>query len=287
MCLAIYKPADTAPDWNAYQNGFYQNDDSWGFAAVVDGKIVTACGLGKFAEFRSAFEPYADKQAIIHFRWATHGSKTEANCHPFMVADDLAVIHNGIISLECNVHADRSDTWHFNELVLKPMHARDRDFYTRPEVVYTQELAHKGNKFVFLRADGDFGIWNADAGEWERDGHWYSNDSYDGWRTRWYTSKGTTTTTTTAKSESGFMGFGSAYQRDDDEPIRRKGESCLIADPYSGTEVDEIIEEDEYEDYYLQVRMQDLRGHGMSAECIDEVLHLFGSFGIESLHDAI
>ena len=37
MCLAIYKPATTTPDWSAYRNGFAVNDDSWGFAVVVDG----------------------------------------------------------------------------------------------------------------------------------------------------------------------------------------------------------------------------------------------------------
>lgn len=293
MCLAIYKPAETKPDWNAYENGFLQNDDSWGFAAVADGQIVTACGLGKFAEFREAFEPYADKQAIIHFRWATHGKKDTGNCHPFMVADDLAVIHNGVIEIKCNVNADRSDTWHFNELVLKPMHGRDGDFYRRPEVAYTQELAHSGSKFVFLRADGDYEIWNAADGEWEKDGHWYSNDSYEGWRSRWYTSK--SSTTTPVSSEKGSMGFSTSVSvdlskqgkattdwqyEDDDEYLRRKGESCLLADPYLG-------EDESEEDFYTQVRVDDLRTHGLSTECIEEVLHLFGQFGIEALHDAI
>lgn len=284
MCLAIYKPADTAPDWNAYQNGFYQNDDSWGFAAVVDGSLVTRCGLGKFAEFREAFEPYADKQAVIHFRWATHGSKTEPNCHPFLVADDLAVIHNGVISIKCDVHTDRSDTWHFNELVLKPMHSRDPDFFKRPDIVYTQELAHDGSKFVFLRADGDFEIWNAAGGEWEGDGHWYSNDSYEGWRSRWYTSRTTTTPTVTEKPVSGFAEFtsdGWKYE-DDDEVLRRKGESCLLADPYG---MDDAVQDED--DFYTQMRIDDLRKHGVSTECIEEVLHLFGTFGIEALHDAI
>jgi glutamine amidotransferase len=280
MCLAIYKPADTAADWTAYENGHLQNNDSWGFAAVVDGQIVTRCGIGNFAEFRESFEPYADKQAIIHFRWATHGRKDESNCHPFMVSDALAVIHNGVIRIKCS-EAAMSDTWHFNELVLKPMHERDPDFYSRPDVVFSQELAHESSKFVFLRADGDYHIWNADEGEWERDGHWYSNDSYEGYATR--------SSSRAATSEKGSMGFDASIRSDaptaryDDEEEtlwRREAEAVGLSAGYYGEE-----EEDET-DHYTKIRIDDLRSYGMSESAIEEVLKIFGACGLEALHDA-
>lgn len=283
MCLAIYKPADTAPDWNAYENGHDANNDSWGFAAVVNGKIVTNCGLGKFEEFREAFEPYADKQAIIHFRWATHGNKDEANCHPFMVADNLAMIHNGVIHIQCSVNQSMSDTWHFNELVLKPMHDRDPDFYTRSDVIFTQELAHAGSKFVFLRADGDFGIWNASDGEWEKDGHWYSNDSYEG--CRWYRSRYASTSAVQSKP----IGFDSAIRSDaeyryddiaDEREWRRDADACVYASPFEDED-----EDDGETDGYTQIRIDDLRKYGISESCLQEVLESFGPYGIESLHD--
>lgn len=274
MCLAIYKPATTKPDWSAYQNGHWSNDDSWGFAAVVDGKIVTRCGVGKFAEFREAFQPYWDKQAIIHFRLATHGATDEANCHPFMVADDLAVIHNGIISIQCDVNKAMSDTWHFNELVLRPMHKRDPDFYSRPEIVYTQELAHSGSKFVFLRADGDYHIWNAGDGEWADDGHWYSNSSHTYCRFRYYPIPNSVPQTLIERP---------AVTVDSDKWWRVEEDESLSATAVFGEEDEAERETAAFND----MRITDLRAYGFSSECLEEVFELLGHYGIEALHDAI
>ncbi len=284
MCLAIYKPADTAADWDAYENGFDANKDSWGFAAVLDGTLVTRFGIGNFAEFREMFEPFAHLQAIIHFRWATHGRKDVANCHPFMVADDLAMIHNGIVSIECKLNTAMSDTWHFNELVLKPMHRRDADFYSRPDVRYSQEKAHSGNKFVFLRADGDFAIWSSGGGEWETDGHWYSNSSYE--KARWF-------------------GFAASPQRDTrPSPIRTgyyedeaalDDERCVDLWPDAelgeaqpdDVEIDQNEEEEAELDEYSAMRIEELHSFGYSMKTLEEVMALSGHYGIEALHEAI
>jgi glutamine amidotransferase len=275
MCLAIYKPATTLPDWDAYQSGHTSNDHSWGFSAVVDGRLVTCCGVGEFAEFREAFAPYADKQAIIHFRWATHGSKTHANCHPFLVSDDLAVIHNGVISINCNVHSDRSDTWHFNELVLRPMLSRDADFYSRADVIYTMEMAHRGNKFVFLRADGDFSIWNADDGKWETDGHWYSNSDYKGYRMGYGYASQSKPAASTRTERSWVEVDEGRYRYSEDRDIGLA--SAILEDT------------DEYDDMeeYTDMRVHDLRMYGFSSKTINEVMELTGHIGIEALHDAI
>jgi predicted glutamine amidotransferase len=281
MCLAIYKPAETSADWYAYRNGFEANDDSWGFAAVVDGSIVTRCGIGDFNEFREAFEPYADRQAIIHFRWATHGKTDTDNCHPFMVSDTLAVIHNGIISIKCEVNTDRSDTWHFNELVLKPMHTRDPDFFLRNDVMYSQQLAHTGSKFVFLRADGDCEIWNEEAGAWASDGHWYSNDSHEG-RTSRYIGYGVASRTTTASASS------RAWTETAEGRWRYTDDSVTSSSQYDEEkEEQEEYDEEKEEAFFTDRRMDDLRSYGVSRQCLKEVLEYFGASGIEALHDLI
>lgn len=302
MCLAIYKPAATAPDWNAYENGHSSNDDSWGFAVVTDSGIITRCGLGNFAEFREAFEPYADKQAIIHFRWATHGSKTEANCHPFWVSKDLVVIHNGIIGIKCDLHKDRSDTWHFTELVLRPMCERDPDFFLHSDVIYSQEMAHKGSKFAFLRADGQYGIWNEEDGDWAADGHWYSNDSHRHYYGRYAKYTPTTTSTTryvgfnTAGSASSGTSRSSLSRFDDWEDSADERWKKIMDDDAIGlrdTDDDEdeddepLMSDDQEEAFYSTIRESELLSFGFSRDTLAEVFKLLGHGGLEALHDAM
>jgi len=57
MCIAITKPADTAPDWDAYQHGFNRNPDGWGFAVPHKGRVVIRKDISSFDAFRKEFEP--------------------------------------------------------------------------------------------------------------------------------------------------------------------------------------------------------------------------------------
>lgn len=177
MCLAIYKPAGKTVSWDALEEGFSSNKDGAGFAYVQNDRLCIHRGLFNFDDFRTAFMPHAEKQAAIHFRLATHGKKDKKNCHPFRINDNLCLIHNGILPIKCNQDKDMSDTWHYANLILKPMAERDAEFYIRDEVMFMGEAAIGSNKFVFLSADGGFSIWNADAGHWDDD-IWYSNKSY-------------------------------------------------------------------------------------------------------------
>lgn len=177
MCLAVYKPANVLPDWGALEAGFSSNKDGAGFVAVNDGKLLVSKGHFTFDDFREAYLPYADLQSAVHFRWATHGKTNAINCHPFMIHDDLAMIHNGVLPIKCDLDDAMSDTWHYVQHILTPFAERDPDFFLQPEVIFLGEAAIRGSKFVFLRSDGESQIWNADDGHWAGD-IWYSNDSY-------------------------------------------------------------------------------------------------------------
>lgn len=239
MCLAIYKPSDVLPDWGALEEGFKSNDDGAGFVCVSDGKLLIDKGHFTFQEFRTAYEPYAHLQSAIHFRWATHGKTSAGNCHPFRVTDDLALIHNGVLDIKCDLDADMSDTWHYVQHILTPMAERDPDFFWQPEVVFMGEAAIKGSKFVFLRSDGEWMIWNEDDGHWTGD-IWYSNASYKcsrqpiGYR-RWVRDDDPVIYVPDEPEESRYKDFLNNEQRwnyDD-----------LLHDGYSVEELDQMVRE--------------------------------------------
>lgn len=190
MCLAIYKPAATKPDKEAYRCGFENNTHGAGFAAATNGGIIIGKGFFKFKEFWKAFEPYADCPALIHFRLATHGKKDNDNCHPFAIADNLAMIHNGVLPICTKEDETKSDTWHYVESILKPLHQLHPEFYKHQAISFLGRCAISGSKFVFLRSDGDFGIWNEEDGTWEKDGHWYSNSGYQKTRSYGFVGRG-------------------------------------------------------------------------------------------------
>jgi hypothetical protein len=299
MCLAIYKPADTAPDWDAYDNGHWHNDDSWGFASVVDGKIVRRRGVGTFAEFRAAFEPFAHCQSIIHFRFATHGETSKDNAHPFMVGKGVAMIHNGVLDIKCNLNSRFSDTWHYVQLVLKPMLEADPNFFHRQHVCYAMGMAIKGSKMCFLRDDGTHAIWNEDDGLTMPDGHWYSNNSFQR-SYRW--GLGNSHRASVSIWEDGGSATRSTTTSDDSPKWWHCSDKCtddsdgdtVTAVVRESTEDAEVTEECEYEyedenevSAYTDIRMNDLIQYGISVKCLEEIKENLGHAAIEALHDLL
>ena len=249
MCLAVYKPSKIAPDWDALEEGFKCNSHGAGFAVVADGSLQIHKGFFTYDEFARAFEPFADRQAAIHFRLATHGTRGGDMCHPFVVTDELAMIHNGILPIDTSDDKDKSDTWHYVEYILKPLAQRDRDFYTDNAIKFMGEAAISGSKFVFLRADGDWCIWNDTDGHW-RDGIWYSNRSY-------------------VKSV-GFSRWPKTLPPQDPEAAE------TLADPGESRFYDRLSKSDQWE-------YEDLLEAGYTAEELDEYIANDGSSALRYL----
>lgn len=212
MCIAIFKPRKTQPDWAAYKRAFKSNPDGWGFAVAKDGKLITQKGTTSFNSFKKKFQRYRAYPALVHFRIRTSGDINDKNCHPFSINEDLCVIHNGILDLELNINKKMSDTWHFVTQVLRPMCEGDSNFpWNHGSSFLGEQFLGTGNKMVFLKATGEHTIWNHDKGHVAPDKHWYSNYSYTNYSrytgkpvtsasNNWLYNKGTTYTGTGVSS---------------------------------------------------------------------------------------
>jgi len=78
----------------------YRGYDSAGIALIGDKQqLISTKRTGKVQALADAVKENSldGTLGIAHTRWATHGSVTEANAHPHLSDDDIAVVHNGII----------------------------------------------------------------------------------------------------------------------------------------------------------------------------------------------
>ena len=183
MCLLTFMPSDVMPDMSRFKEASIQNGDGFGFAILEQKGFIKAHSMD-FNEIANKFSDARDKHkgpAIFHFRWATHGSETVDNCHPFLLGDDPTSVvgHNGILDVQIPKDDKRSDTKVFAEDIMPAIGGitslDDEKYLTK------METWAGGNKLVFLTHNDDakfnWYILNAHLGHWDQD-MWWSNTSY-------------------------------------------------------------------------------------------------------------
>lgn len=186
MCLAIFKEANKKVNKRDMKVAFDNNDDGAGFAYPSNGKVIIEKGFFTFDSFWKALTPHMDKPMAIHFRWSTHGKIDETNCHPFRITDELAMIHNGVISNIQIDDKDKSDTRTFVDDYVKPINKGNPMFVYSEYGNRTLRACIGSSKLVFINKKGNRVIVNEEAGHWT-DGVWYSNDSYKAVKVRYST----------------------------------------------------------------------------------------------------
>ncbi len=189
MCMLTYFPPGTTPDLDALANGAEFNNDGHGFAIVTPGRIVVRHGMGSqrlIDRFGDARAQHPDGPALFHSRFATHGTRGRANCHPFRVGHDARTVlaHNGILPRRVRPKGGdrRSDTRIAAEdfLPSKSYSAWDDQ---QAQLGLARWLG-PGNKLVVLTVDPHYRhhayLINEQAGLWAG-GIWYSNTDYLGY----------------------------------------------------------------------------------------------------------
>lgn len=117
----------------------------------------------------------AGAPALIHWRMATHGSRTKDNCHPFAFRTRKARkrlwvgAHNGVLTRQACL-PDKTDSESFM-VSLDRIHPREIE----------QRINSLGyGKMAFLSESGELVLCNAHQGSWRvADQVWQSNTSLD------------------------------------------------------------------------------------------------------------
>lgn len=128
MCLIVHREKGRIP-WETLEYNRYKNPDGFGIAFRSGGNLVVEKFLkSEAAGFLERLREVNSKrvEAVYHFRLATHGDLSIANCHPFEYEDPqegrVLVFHNGIIDIKTS--GGESDTAAFVRLVLARLPSR-------------------------------------------------------------------------------------------------------------------------------------------------------------------
>jgi hypothetical protein len=173
MCLIVHKPAGRAFNLDLITQAASVNRDGFGLMWPEDGKLQTVkiLDMTQLRHTVELFNKRPEIEAGLHLRYATHGTISNDNCHPFS-RNGFGLMHNGIIS-HVKTKGDESDTRAFCRAYAWPMLRRHG---INVDTVYQLASLHgPGNRLLVADSAGNF----ARTGDWtEVEGCQYSNTSY-------------------------------------------------------------------------------------------------------------
>jgi hypothetical protein len=108
MCLIYYRDNDkhAPPDYAALEEAFYVNPDGVGMAWYADEWRVWRGVGAEWPSVAKRLRALHAERVVVHFRFATRGDCELGNCHPFEVAPQSFLFHNGTFPID----GDESDT---------------------------------------------------------------------------------------------------------------------------------------------------------------------------------
>jgi glutamine amidotransferase len=175
MCVAIYIPAGATVAENILRGVFRRNDDGVGVAWSDGSKLDIWRTMNDINGVVSLVASLRDYPVLVHFRYATHGTVTMDNVHPFWLDERrrAVVAHNGVIQI--GIANNESDTRSFVRNVLGQM--KD-GWWNNPTTVSQIEKLTNGSRVVIMEDDGRPHFLNKLAGETSADNVWFSNSQW-------------------------------------------------------------------------------------------------------------
>lgn len=175
MCLILQKPAGKKIDPKTLETIYDNNPDGFGaMRATTSGKLHIMRTMKGWRTIQELVEAYEGYDAVFHWRWATHGHTTLDMTHPFMLTENIALMHNGVIDIDTE-HKDESDTAAFCREVLKPLAESHPESLFDGTLNAAIEMAiGSGSKLLIMDSQGRTQIYNEQAGTW-KEGCWLSN----------------------------------------------------------------------------------------------------------------
>lgn len=185
MCLIIDRPAGMVIPREHLSKGLHDNPDGWGLMWASGGEVVTRKGLTSSGFWDAYDAAPPDVRLGVHFRFATHGTVSEENTHPFVTTTGYGVMHNGVISVP-HLGKTESDTAAYVGRILGPWLAEYGD--QGVSHAHLCEPGVRGSRLLIFSPSGAAARVNGADWVEEATGIWYSNTSYrarNWWEGRW------------------------------------------------------------------------------------------------------
>jgi len=178
MCIIIVKPATATLSLSTVLRAYQRNDDGWGIVAITPEGLDIRRGFGRDADetLLDAYDALRQYDLIIHCRIGTTGALDLRNTHPFPIAHDAWLFHNGTIEIDRNAAPEMCDSYHVAQALADAV-GDDITALRDPDYLCDLETYAKPSRLVIVDSKG-YVIVNEALGEW-KDGCWYSNDSAD------------------------------------------------------------------------------------------------------------
>lgn len=192
MCNITYlKPGIDVPV-SEIENAASWNDDGHGWAIAAERGVMLT---GRYMDVETALDTFKltraafpNTHAMFHSRWATHGTVSLSNVHPFSVGKYAAVAHNGILPGKFQPNKGSKDE-HMSDTAIMSAYwlagrAQMSGVWTRKERRRIAGIIGTGNKLCILSVspflpEPTAYLINGGQGTWDSaTGAWFSSDSY-------------------------------------------------------------------------------------------------------------